>query len=393
MNAISSHRSTGTGQPGGEGGHPPAQGPRPGRPASWRRRHMSAALLGLALTGPRLAAAAEAATAAEVATAPARVIDFDWVDPARARAVPSRLYWPSSAAPGSAVPLVVFSHGIGGSRQGYSYLGRHWSAHGVASLHVQHVGSDATLWRGNPFGVVDRLQAAAQESEALARAADVRFALDRMLSGETGPLGAAVDRRRVVAAGHSYGANTTLLTVGARVVRQGRTIDCLDERFSAALVLSAPPFYGEPDLAAVLRAVSVPTLHVTSTDDVIAIPGYRSGVADRLAVFEAVAHPQKLLAVYQGGSHSMFTDRSFTGGRVLNAQVKVATADLGLAFLDLVFERDATALAQWQTTWQAILARSPGVGSAGPARMAQLDGRPGLWAPQARSTRAPTARA
>ncbi len=51
------------------------------------------------------------------------------------------------------MPLVVFSHGIGGSRQGYSYLGKHWSARGVASLHVQHIGSDAALWRGNPFGV------------------------------------------------------------------------------------------------------------------------------------------------------------------------------------------------------------------------------------------------
>lgn len=175
------------------------------------------------------------------------------------------------------MPLVVFSHGIGGSRQGYSYLGRHWSSHGVASLHVQHVGSDARLWSGNPFGVVGRLQAA-QEQEAIARAADVRFALDRMLLDETGDRAGAVNRQRLIAAGHSYGANTTLLMVGAEVVRDGQTISSHDSRFTAGIIISTPPFYNEPDLAAVLSKVAVPTIHVTATEDVIEIPGYRSGV-------------------------------------------------------------------------------------------------------------------
>jgi hypothetical protein len=255
--------------------------------------------------------------------------------------------------------LVVFSHGIGGSRHGYSYLGKYWSTRGVASLHVQHVGSDAALWRGNPFGVIGRLQAAAQEQEAIARAADVSFALDRMLSDEPGDHGAAVNRHRIVAAGHSYGANTTLLTIGAQVVRNGQTIDCLDSRFSAAVVISAPPFYGETDLASVLSKVSVPTIHVTATDDVIEIPGYRSGVSDRLAIFDAIVNPNKRLAIFRGGSHSIFTDRAFTGGLSLNPKVKLATADLSLAFLDFAFEGDDAALLKWQANWQPILARAP----------------------------------
>lgn len=300
-----------------------------------------------------------------------RVIDFDWVDGTRARAVPARLYWPASATPAAPVPLVLFSHGMGGSREGYSYLGTHWSSHGVASLHVQHTGSDAALWRGNPFGVIGRLQDAAHESEAIARAEDMRFALDRILSARTGSHAAAVDRRRIVAAGHSYGANTTLLTIGAQVTREGRTIQFLDPRIAAAVVISAPPFYGETNLAAVMRAVSIPTIHITSTGDEIEIPGYRSGVEDRLAIFDAIADPRKLLAVFDGGSHSMFTDRAYTGGPSLNAQVKRATADLTMAFFDSVFAADHAALAQWQHTWQSILAQPPlapptsGVGTTG----------------------------
>lgn len=321
------------------------------------RRRMNTMLLMAALSLPRAAVGEQAPE-----DSPYRVIDFDWTDPARSRAVPARLYWPAVAVT-TAVPLVVFSHGIGGSRNGYSYLGKHWSAHGVASLHVQHVGSDAALWRGNPFGMVDRLQTAAQESEAFARAADVSFALDRLLSDEFSSLGMVVNRRRIVAAGHSYGANTTLLAIGAEVIRNGQAIHCLDPRFSAAVVISAPPFYGEQNLTAILAKISVPTIHVTSTHDVIRIPGYYSGLEDRLAVFDAIAAPQKLLAVFEGGSHSMFTDRRNTGGATTNARVKAATADLTLAFFDWIFESDGAALARWQDRWRFLLARAPSLKS------------------------------
>lgn len=317
------------------------------------RRQVNALLLLVALVAPH------SAMSEQLNERPYVVTDFNWMDHARSRPVPARLYWPRHAIHQTSVPLVVFSHGIGGSREGYSYLGKHLSTNGVASLHVQHVGSDEALWRGNPYKVIRRLQAAAQETEAISRAADVRFALDQMLSVDAGSRGAAVNRQRIVVAGHSYGANTALLTAGAQVVRGGITIDRLDSRFSAAIVISAPPFYGEQDLAAVLGDISIPTLHVTATDDVIAIPGFHSGVEDRLAVFDAITHPRKLLAVFHGGSHSMFTDRSFTGGARLNPKVKLATAELTLAFFDLIFEDNKEALLQWQATWQPILARPP----------------------------------
>ncbi|MEH2504774.1 putative dienelactone hydrolase [Bradyrhizobium sp. AZCC 1578] len=315
------------------------------------RRRLGAMLLAVAIT---TAASVDPARAQSAAPS---FIDLDWVDSSRSRAVPARLHWPTNIASGSRVPLIVFSHGIGGSRRGYSYLGRHWAARGIASLHVQHAGSDSSLWVGNPLTVVDRLQRAAHESEALARAWDLRFALDRVLSS---PYGAQIDRRRIVAAGHSYGANTALLAVGARVMREGQWVEARDPRFAAAIVISAPPFYGESDLASVLSKIAVPNLHVTATNDVIEIPGYHSPAADRLAVFNAIATPRKLLAVFEGGSHSIFTDRSFTGGPTLNPKVKAATAELTLAFLDLAFDGNGTTLTRWNATWQPILASAPG---------------------------------
>ncbi len=298
------------------------------------------------------AAALAAAHASAEEAAPFEALEFDWTDLRRQRAVPVRLYWPGAASATASVPLVVFSHGIGGSRRGYRYLGEHWSSHGVASLHLQHVGSDRNLWFGNPFGLVGRLHDAAQEREAIERARDLRFALDQL---QAGPFGERIDRARIVGAGHSYGANTTLLAAGARVERDGRAVDLRDERLRAAIVLSAPPFYGEADLARILGPVRLPTLHVTATGDVIRIPGYGSGAEDRIAVFEAIGSANKALVVYEGGSHSMFTDRGGTGGVELNPRVKAATRELTLAFVQGA--SDAANLQRWRTRHSDIVAR------------------------------------
>ena len=82
-------------------------------------------------------------------------LDIDWADSRRQRPVPVRLYLPQGGGP---VPLVVFSHGIGGSRRGYSWLGQHFARHDIAGLHLQHVGSDRQLWTGSIFSVLGRLQ-------------------------------------------------------------------------------------------------------------------------------------------------------------------------------------------------------------------------------------------
>jgi dienelactone hydrolase len=288
---------------------------------------------------------------------PFEALELDWADTRRQRPVPVRLYLPRDGAAAAAdgpVPLVVFSHGIGGSRRGYTWLGQHFARHGIASLHLQHVGSDRALWSGNVFGLVGRLQGAAQDKEAIARVQDLRFALDTLLSGE---LAGRFDASRIVAGGHSYGANTTLLATGARVPREGGVLDLRDERLRAAIVISAPPFYGEDNPQHILASVAVPSLHVTATEDVIRIPGYYSGAEDRVKVFEVTGSARKWLAVYEGGSHSMFTDRSTPGGATLNPRVKQATQGLVLAFLQEVFEGDRQALADWPQQHTELLAR------------------------------------
>lgn len=354
--------------------------PRPGlATAPLRRRQFCAAavaLAGTAALAPHRPAHAQGLAAADagIAAPPPGVqaLDLDWLDTRRQRPVPVRLYLPEPAADAPAhaaaapAPLVVFSHGLGGSRRGYSYLGRHFAQHGVASLHLQHVGSDRQLWGGNPLQLVGRLQGAAQPAEALARVQDLQFALDTLLAG---PLANRVDAGRIVAAGHSYGANTTLLACGAQAAAPAfspapvvGTTALHDARVRAAILISAPPFYGSADLKPILGEIAVPTLHITATEDVIRVPGYYSNAADRVAVFEATGCTRqppspKWLAVFEGGSHSIFTDRAGTGGAVLNPQVKAATQALSLAFVQRVLGQDTGALDAWPQRHAPLLAR------------------------------------
>ena len=282
-----------------------------------------------------------------------------WNDASRQRDIPVRLYWPAGASPSTAVPLVVFSHGLGGSRNGYSYLGKHWSGLGFASLHVQHAGSDRAVWGGNIFALVSNVVAAASEANAIDRAKDVSFAITSMLASKD--YGPSIQANAIAVAGHSYGANTALLVGGATVERDGKSLSLRDERVKALILISAPPFVGEGDMVNVLGAIKVPTLHVTGTDDVIRVPGYYSDLADRIKVFDAVNAPDKVLTVFKGATHSIFTDRPGPAGVELNSVVKRATRELSGIFLKSVLaDAPGKTVADWLTAQKALFDRSSG---------------------------------
>jgi dienelactone hydrolase len=295
-----------------------------------------------------------------------RAIDLNWTDTSRAREVPARLYWPENASDHAShstnsgkVPLVVFSHGLGGSRFGYSYLGRHWASLGIASLHVQHEGSDRSVWYGNVFKLLSNLQNAASEQNAIARAKDVSFAITQLLAEKD--FAANIDADSIAVAGHSYGANTAMLIGGATVMRDGKPLALRDDRVKALILISAPPFTGEGDMMQILKPIMVPTLHVTGTEDVIRVPGYRSDFQDRLAVYDAQLFPKKMIAVFKGATHSIFTDRVDRAGLELNEKVKRATKELSGLFLRAVLRNDAPALLdEWAKVESSLLERQTG---------------------------------
>lgn len=278
-------------------------------------------------------------------------VSFDWLDQSRDRVVPALLFKPAQQKKAKA--LIVFSHGLGGSKERYAYLGQYWASQGYASLHVQHDGSDRKVWRGNRLLLPFRLMDAADETEALARVQDVKFALDQILASD---YAADFDNQNIMMAGHSYGANTSMLLSGAQVEQDGQLISLKDNRIKAAILISAPPFYNDQPLDQVLAQVTIPTLHITTTEDEIKVPGYYSSPADRFELYYAMASSYKVLAVFSSGSHNIFSGwRRSTDTAPQQQVIKAATQALSSAFIEQVTTGDGRAMSKWALEHQAVL--------------------------------------
>jgi predicted dienelactone hydrolase len=105
-------------------------------------------------------------------------LDLSIRDNTRSRDIPIRVYLPVTI---NAAPVVLFSHGLGGSRENNPYLGKHWSARGYVVVFLQHEGSDDSVWKGIPAG--DRMAAlkeAASFNNFMLRVKDVSVALDQL---------------------------------------------------------------------------------------------------------------------------------------------------------------------------------------------------------------------
>jgi len=71
------------------------------------------------------------------------VVRYDWHDAKRDRRLPVKIYFPKTG--GGPFSVILFSHGLGGTREGYEYLSRYWASHGYVSVHLQHPGSDEAV--------------------------------------------------------------------------------------------------------------------------------------------------------------------------------------------------------------------------------------------------------
>jgi len=297
-------------------------------PFPLHRRALLASLAPLGSVAPLVFAGT-----ARAANRPADLL-ADWHDPARARTVPVRIRLPASAEP---APVVIISHGLGGSRDGLAYLGAGLANAGFIAVHLQHHGSDIAVWQG-------------AESVPLAMAAavlDVRNALDRLLDVEfalatlpgVAALRGRLDMARAAIAGHSYGAWTVLHLLGERLPGGDWGLDLPDQRLRAGIALSPfPPIGISPDVA--YARITAPILHITGTQD----RGFIEAAtpADRTIPYHDIAAPG-VLAVLAGASHASFAGEAAAGPGWNDPTYQVRTAALSVLFLRAVLLRDAAA--------------------------------------------------
>jgi len=288
--------------------------------------------------GPRLSAY----DPLKVGAAAVRSEDLTVRDEQRKRDIPVRAYLPAHASP---APVVLFSHGLGGSRSGNRYLGEHWAQRGYVAIFVQHPGSDDSVWRGQPLlKRMSEMKKAASAANFMLRVRDIPAVLDRLArwNAEAGnPLVRRMDLAHVGMSGHSFGAVTTQAVSGESFGRLGPRFT--DARIKAAVAFS-PSSPGGRAAKQAFGGVRIPWMLMTGTRDVALIGD--ADVASRLAVFPALPPGDKYEVVLFDAEHSAFADRALPGDRAArNPNHHRVVLGLTTAFWDAYLRRDPAARA------------------------------------------------
>lgn len=237
-------------------------------------------------------------------------LDREIKDAERHRAIPLKVYLPADSD--GPRPVVLFSHGLGGTRESCAYLGRHWAARGYLCVFLQHPGSDDSVWREAlaPRRMQAMENAASIENFQL-RVDDVVAVLDQLKEWNQDPeegLSGMADLDRVGMSGHSFGSVTTQAVGGQRFM--GGRKSFTDSRIKAAVMLSpSSPRRGGPKAA--FDRVSIPWMLITGTHDTAPIGP--TNIDSRLAVFPALPAGDKYELVLHEAEHSAFTERSLPG--------------------------------------------------------------------------------
>jgi predicted dienelactone hydrolase len=261
-------------------------------------------------------------------------------------------------------PLVIFSHGAGGSRAAFPDLTTHWASHGYIVVLPTHTdslelrrrnGEDLSYLARNPNLLV-------RDVKPLDRLADVTFLLDSIgvieerVPGLKSASGAGrIDRDRIGMAGHSAGALTAQMAIGVKVrgVSPGDLLDARDvgdSRIAAAIVISGQGTTNRMFTNRSWNEVSKPMLVITGSKDYAAIGSETP--ASRREPFEKARPGDKYLVFIEGATHSSYQGRGlaarFDRDPVADADLRMitgVTSAATLAFLDRYLKDDAAARA------------------------------------------------
>ncbi len=300
-----------------------------GRSGGGRRSRRAASVIGLLLLVVLLLASTIRTKATERALYRAgdgsRVeqSDLTFSDPSRSRQVPVRVYRPAGGG-GPARPLIVFSPGLGASREDYGYLGAHLAARGYLVAVVTHAGSDsAALRAGLKRDRTGWVAAALDDPVNLRdRPQDISFVIDSLTDADS-PF--RVDPARIGVAGHSFGASTAMALGGMKVELGDDEASLTDPRVQAVVAMS-PQGTGTMGIApGAWDGFETPVMLLTGTRDFA--PGGRP-IRWRRTAFDQISSADRYLVTLIGATHLTF------GGRGAITAEEGAEGDGGSDYLE-----------------------------------------------------------
>ncbi|CAG0994290.1 hypothetical protein PHYC_02469 [Phycisphaerales bacterium] len=250
-------------------------------------------------------------------------------------------------------PLVVFSHGLGGSKDAFGDLCEHLASHGYVVINPTHADSiqerqrkGEKVTRDNAFDIRRMTPDARWD-----RVKDIGLILDSLdkIELDVDALHDAagrgrVDRDRIAAAGHSAGALTTQLIGGmnSRDAENGEKGPQPDPRVKAAVVISGQGVNRFAIREDAWSKVAIPWLVITGSQDTTSIssetPATRRHPFEKARGREKGGPPAYLLWI-EGATHSSYQGSGSlrTLRETPKTDVKViqdCVASATLAFLD-----------------------------------------------------------
>ena len=245
------------------------------------------------------------------------VDDGEWLDEQRGRRISWKHYRPQLDRPS---PLIIYSHGLGGScRSGASWLS-HWASWGIGAVAMQHPGTDDAAAGDSPLALRHLLRTAVDDAQLATRQTDLIFALDK--------IGAALPDTIFGIAGHSYGAVSALRLIGEQ---RGCNDTPADPRVRAAVLFSPSARGGTQELALRFSDIRLPCLQLTGSRDDGIGPGDISA-ADRCLPHQHMTATDQHLLVLDGAGHVDLAGQG-SGHEAHIRLLKAATVSFWMAHL------------------------------------------------------------
>ncbi|XGB41150.1 MAG: alpha/beta hydrolase [Nodosilinea sp. LVE1205-7] len=253
-----------------------------------------------------------------------RVEQYDLAIPGVSK--PATLFLPEAKTkvdlPDSGFPVVIISHGLGGSNHSYSYLAQDLAATGIAVVNLEHSGSNGQQLNNLLKGKTDSI---VPTTEFLRRPEDVSLTITALTKARlTRPeLLGGLNMQQVGVIGQSLGGYTALALAGASFDQAGLTQYCPADRitFNPSLLLqcqaahlgSLNPTLADPRVKAIFTIssigsvlfgrsgygrITIPTMMVASALDTIA-PAF----PEQIQPFSWLTNSNHYLLLMHKGTH------------------------------------------------------------------------------------------
>jgi len=230
------------------------------------------------------------------------------------REVPYKIYYPVDHGL-EKMPVILWSHGFGGNRDGASFLSRYLASYGYVLVHMSHIGTDSSLWEGKDGHPWDILrQTKVSRETTFNRLYDVPFVLDQLKEWalDHPEIGDYMDLENVGMAGHSFGALSTQIAAGQLIPNsEGELTSIRDARIRAGILYSPVPIGHMVDdhhdgavQSNIYQPIAIPLLHMTGTEDASPIGG--APYTHRFVVYDQTGHDEKYMLVKEDGDHMVY---------------------------------------------------------------------------------------